>query len=59
MLGLYISYHPLNDYKEKLKKIITSTLTELANHSDKSRVVLAGVVNIFSTLSFKTINYSG
>ncbi|MCJ7814214.1 MAG: DNA polymerase III subunit alpha, partial [Candidatus Atribacteria bacterium] len=45
MLGLYISYHPLNDYKEKLKKIVTSTSIELANLSDRSKVVLAGVIN--------------
>jgi len=45
MLGLYISYHPLNDYKEKLKKIITSTSIELANLPDRSKVVLAGVIN--------------
>ncbi|GAH59808.1 unnamed protein product, partial [marine sediment metagenome] len=45
MLGLYISYHPLNDYKERLKKIVTSTSIELANLSDRSSVVLAGVIN--------------
>ena len=45
MLGLYISYHPLNDYKEKIKKIITATSIELANLSDRSTVVLAGVIN--------------
>jgi DNA polymerase-3 subunit alpha len=56
MLGLYISYHPLNDYKEKLKKIINSTSTELANHSDKSRVVLAGVVNSFKRKGTKNGN---
>ena len=56
MLGLYISYHPLNDYKEKLKKIITSTSIELANHLDKSRVVLAGVINNFKRKSTKNGN---
>jgi len=56
MLGLYISYHPLNDYKEKLKNIITSTSIELANHSDKSRVVLAGVINSFKRKSTKNGN---
>ncbi len=56
MLGLYISYHPLNDYKEKLKKIITSTSIELANQSDKSRVVLAGVINSFKRKSTKNGN---
>jgi len=56
MLGLYISYHPLNDYKEKLKKIVTSTSIELANHSDRSRVVLAGVINNFKRKSTKNGN---
>jgi len=56
MLGLYISYHPLNDYKEKLKKIITSTSIELANHPDKSRVILAGVINNFKRKSTKNGN---
>jgi len=56
MLGLYISYHPLNDYKERLKKIVTSTSIELANLSDRSRVVLAGVINNFKRKSTKNGN---
>ena len=56
MLGLYISYHPLDGYKEKLKKIITSTSIELANHTDRSRVVLAGVINNFKRKSTKNGN---
>ena len=53
MLGLYISYHPLNDYKEKIKKIVTSTSIELANFSDRSKVVLAGVINNFKRKNTK------
>lgn len=56
MLGLYISYHPLNDYSERLKKIITCTSIELANFSDKSSVVLAGVVNNLKRKSTKNGN---
>jgi len=56
MLGLYISHHPLNDYKERLKKIVTSTSIELANFSDRSRVVLAGVINNFKRKSTKNGN---
>ena len=56
MLGLYISYHPLNDYRERLKKIITSTSIELTNLSDKSRVVLAGVINNLKRKSTKNGN---
>ncbi len=56
MLGLYISHHPLNDYKDKLKKIVTSTSIELANLSDRSRVVLAGVINNFKRKSTKNGN---
>jgi len=56
MLGLYISYHPLNDYSESLKKIITSTSIELTNLSDRSRVVLAGVINNLKRKSTKNGN---
>jgi len=56
MLGLYISYHPLNDYKERLKKIVTSTSIELANFSDRSKVVLAGVISNFKKKSTKNGN---
>lgn len=56
MLGLYISHHPLNDYKDKLKKIVTSTSIELASLSDRSRVVLAGVINNFKRKSTKNGN---
>ncbi len=56
MLGLYISYHPLNDYRERLKKIITSTSIELTNLSDRSRVVLAGVINNLKRKSTKNGN---
>jgi DNA polymerase-3 subunit alpha len=56
MLGLYISYHPLNDYKERLKKIVTSTSIELANLSDRSSVVLAGVINNLKRKSTKNGN---
>ncbi len=56
MLGLYISYHPLNDYSERLKKIITCTSIELTNFSDKSRVILAGVINNLKRKSTKNGN---
>jgi len=56
MLGLYISYHPLNDYRERLKKIITTTSIELTNLSDKSRVVLAGVISNLKRKSTKNGN---
>jgi DNA polymerase-3 subunit alpha len=56
MLGLYISHHPLNDYRERLKKIVTSTSIELTNLSDRSRVVLAGVINNLKRKSTKNGN---
>jgi len=56
MLGLYISYHPLNSYKDKLRKIITSNSAELTSLSDKSRVVLGGVINNFKRKSTKNGN---
>ncbi len=56
MLGLYISYHPLNSYKDKLRKITTCTSAELTNLLDKSRVVLGGVINSFKRKSTKNGN---
>ncbi len=53
MLGLYISYHPLNNYRDKLSKITTSSCAELSNVSDKSRVVLGVVINGFKRKSTK------
>ncbi len=53
MLGLYISYHPLNNYRDKLSKITTSSCAELSNISDKSRVVLGVVINGFKRKSTK------
>jgi DNA polymerase-3 subunit alpha len=46
----------LNDYKERLKKIVTSTSIELANLSDRSSVVLAGVINNLKRKSTKNGN---
>ncbi|MEA1940439.1 MAG: DNA polymerase III subunit alpha, partial [Candidatus Caldatribacteriota bacterium] len=45
MLGLYISQHPLKDYQKKLRDIITVTSNEAANFPDKSKVILAGIIN--------------
>jgi len=56
MLGLYISYHPLDNYQEKLQKIITSTSVGLKNLPDKSKVILGGVINNFKRKSTKNGN---
>lgn len=56
MLGLYISYHPLDNYQEKLQKIVTSTSVGLNNLPDKSKVILGGVINNFKRKSTKNGN---
>jgi DNA polymerase-3 subunit alpha len=56
MLGLYISHHPLSNYKDKLRKIITATSTELTNFPDKSQVVLGGIINNFKSKNTKNGN---
>jgi len=56
MLGLYISYHPLNSVQEKLLKITTSTCAELSNLPDKSKAVLGGLINSFKKKSTKNGN---
>ena len=56
MLGLYISYHPLDNYQDKLRKITTSTSVGLSNLPDKSKVILGGIINNFKKKSTKNGN---
>ncbi len=56
MLGLYISYHPLYSYQDKLLKVVTSTSAGLNNLPDKSQMVLGGVINDFKRKSTKKGN---
>ncbi len=43
-LGFYLSHHPLQDYQEKLLKITNADSTNLERLSDKSQVILGGVI---------------
>ncbi len=43
-LGFYLSHHPLQDYQDKLKNFINTTSAHLEKFSDKSHVILGGVI---------------
>jgi len=45
MLGLYISQHPLKDYREKIDAISSTNSLEALNLSDGSPVIMAGLIN--------------
>ena len=44
LLGLYVSDHPLLQYKDKLEKLVTVTSDQLKEKADKEAVVVGGVV---------------
>ncbi|MFA4884443.1 MAG: DNA polymerase III subunit alpha, partial [Desulfotomaculaceae bacterium] len=44
MLGLYISGHPLSQYRDALYMLSTATAVELAELPDDSEVVLGGII---------------
>jgi DNA polymerase III subunit alpha len=43
-LGFYLSHHPLDDYHDKLKKIINADSSQLQHFSDKTQLVLGGII---------------
>lgn len=45
LLGLYISGHPLEEYKERLKKHETTTKKILESNSQGRNIVLAGIIS--------------
>ena len=56
MLGLYISQHPLKDFKEKIEEIVNTNSLEALNLPDRSNVILAGVINRIRKKSTKNGN---
>ena len=56
LLGLYISYHPLQDYKDKLQEIINFTSADLETLPDKSKIILGGIINNIKRKSTKNGN---
>lgn len=44
ILGFYLSHHPLDDYRNKLAKITNADTAHLEDFSDKSHVVIGGIV---------------
>jgi len=43
-LGFYLSHHPLEDYHDKLKQIVTADSSRLHRFTDKSHLVLGGII---------------
>ena len=56
LLGLYISDHPLDQYQEKLKGIITHTCAEARSGEDRDPVKIAGVLTNVRPYYTKTKN---
>ena len=47
ILGLYVSGHPLDDYKKVLGEKTSVTLAELTEEDDQKRIILGGMINNF------------
>lgn len=47
ILGLYVSGHPLDDYKKVIGEKTSATLVELTEEQDQQRVVLGGMITNF------------
>lgn len=45
LLGFYLSEHPLDQYQEKLKDLVTHTIEECRSLGDREEVVLAGILS--------------
>jgi len=45
ILGFYLSKHPLDDYREKIKKITDSSTSLLADAEDKSHITIGGIIS--------------
>ena len=56
MLGLYISQHPLKNFKEKIEEIVNTNSLEALNLPDRSNVIFAGVINRIRKKSTKNGN---
>jgi len=55
-LGFYLSHHPLEDYQEKLTELVNADSTNLEDFSDKSHVILGGVITNIRRKSTKNGN---
>jgi len=43
-LGFYLSHHPLEDYQDRLKRIVTVNSSQISQLSDKTHLVLGGII---------------
>jgi DNA polymerase-3 subunit alpha len=53
-LGFYLSGHPLDGYKEELKRFCNANTTSVENLSDGTRVTIGGVIEDFRVRSMKS-----
>lgn len=47
ILGLYVSGHPLDDYRKVLQEKTSTTLAELTEEQDQQRIIVGGMINSF------------
>jgi DNA polymerase-3 subunit alpha len=55
-LGFYLSHHPLDDYHDRLKKIVTANSTRLHQFGDKTHLVLGGIITALRKKTTKNGN---
>ena len=53
LLGLYLSGHPLDDYREEIRQTATHTISELKSQRDKNQVRIAGQVTKMKVIQTK------
>jgi DNA polymerase III subunit alpha len=55
-LGFYLSHHPLEDYQEKLRQIVTANSSQLHQFKDKSNLILGGIITALRKKTTKNGN---
>ena len=55
-LGFYLSHHPLEDYQDKLKEIVTANSSQLHQFKDKSNLILGGIITALRKKTTKNGN---
>ncbi|HKK82725.1 MAG TPA: DNA polymerase III subunit alpha, partial [Atribacterota bacterium] len=55
-LGFYLSHHPLEDYQDKLKQIVTANSSQLHQFKDKSNLILGGIITALRKKTTKNGN---
>ncbi len=55
-LGFYLSHHPLEDYQDKLRQIVTANSSQLHQFKDKSNLILGGIITALRKKTTKNGN---